>query len=69
MPAALARLALASLRPSSEVMTVSPRSTRRAPTPAPMAPCATTATVGFIVTFLICPGTIITIARTMRETP
>ena len=53
MPAALARLALSSLRPASDVTTRKPRSTSRPPTPAPIAPCATTATVGFIdLTFL-----------------
>src|SRR5262245_43806282 len=52
MPAALARAALASLRPASEVMTRRPRSTSRAPTPAPMAPCATIATVGFMRSLL-----------------
>src|SRR3954469_5186791 len=49
MPAALARPALASLRPASEVTTRRPRSASRAPTPEPIAPCATTATVGFMV--------------------
>src|SRR3954463_4433868 len=48
MPASPARLALASLRPASEVVTCKPCSTRRAPTPLPIAPCATIATTGFI---------------------
>src|SRR5215210_546559 len=51
MPASRARLALASLRPASDVVTSSPCSTKRAPTLLPMAPCATIATIGFIPVF------------------
>src|SRR5215472_2619536 len=48
MPAALARVRVSSLRPSSEVRTVTPCSTSLLPTAPPMAPGAITATTGVI---------------------
>ena len=42
---ALARSALAALRPDNSVRTSAPRSLRRLPTPEPIMPCATTAIV------------------------
>ena len=49
MPAARARLALASLRPASEVSTVTLCSVRRLATAAPMLPGAMMATMGVIL--------------------
>jgi hypothetical protein len=46
IPAAAARAAVASLRPASEVSTVTPRSASLCPTAAPIAPAAITATTG-----------------------
>ena len=49
MPAARARLALASLRPASEVSTFTLCSVRRRPTPQPILPGAMMATVGVML--------------------
>src|SRR6202035_2806691 len=48
MPAALARVAVSELRPSSDVSTLSPLSASLRPTAAPIAPGATTATTGLM---------------------
>jgi hypothetical protein len=53
IPAALARARVSSLRPASEVNTVSPFSTSLLPTAAPMAPGAITATTGDMITSII----------------
>ncbi len=57
-PAALARAALEALRPSSEVLTLAPRSTSLAATPEPISPMAITATVTSMRMLLRRPGSI-----------
>jgi len=52
MPAFLARATVAALRPSSRVRTSMPFSTRRPPTPLPIMPGATTATIGSMAALL-----------------